>query len=221
MSIENAKHYTSYNAGTLLSHELPVEKHWPQTKRNLTYVKRFKIYLFGGLRNFFTFPCRLLFCAERIHHHLMRLTRRWVSPLHIAWTQQVGRRVSAIGSQIAVLLTCGLVQIYEEGHRPGITQWAAASGVIDLLLDTCHGEWKLEFGEGSTVAWVQGRACWQLKLGPTSTQPSQAVWPERFMDPKERVGPTLLKGGHTLWDCDCQITCWGFSSGPKTSRLHL
>lgn len=59
-------------------------------------------------------------------------------------------------------------------------------------------EWKLEFGEGSTVAWVQGSACWQLKLGPTRTQPSQAVWPERFMDPKERVGPMLLKGAHTL-----------------------
>lgn len=118
--------------------------------------------------------------------------------MHVAWNQQVGRRVSAIGSQITVLLTCGLAQIYEEGHRPGRKQGAAASGATDLLLDACHGEWELEVGEGSTVAWVQGSACWQPILGPTRTQPSQAVWPERFMDPKERVGPALLKGGHTL-----------------------
>lgn len=42
----NTKHPTIQ--GTLLSHELPVEKHWPLTKLNLTSVKRFKIYLFGG-----------------------------------------------------------------------------------------------------------------------------------------------------------------------------
>ena len=81
--------------------------------------------------------------------------------LHIAQNQWVGESVSAIGSQyhteITVLLTCRLVQIYEEGHSQGIKQWATASGIIDLLLNTCYWEWKLESGEGTTIPWGAGQ----------------------------------------------------------------
>lgn len=46
--------------------------------------------------------------------------------LHIAQNQWVGESVGAIGGQyhtlITVLLTCGLVQIYEESHSQGIKQ---------------------------------------------------------------------------------------------------